>query len=317
MRRISIPVSLFTLVLAMGLTAAQVPQLITHQGKLLGGTGQPVADGSYLMEFRFYDACTGGAVLLTDVHAAVQTKDGIYSVLLGGGNITAGVESNLLGVFKNHATVCVGTKVGTDSEMQPRQQIGSSAFALNAAALNGRTADQISSDSSPVGSIIIWPSDVAPVGWLLCDGATYNAQNDPSFQALFGIIGTSFGGTNNTNFSVPDLRGRFPLGQDDMGGTAAGRVSNPQAAGVGGSAGEERHLLTSVESGLPSHNHSLEQTSSGPSGTANVALKGAGLTDPPWVGVMGSTRTSTVSSDAAQPHNIMPPYLTLNYIIKR
>ena len=66
--------------LAFTVGLCQVPPSVSYQGKLLDASGSPVVDGAYAMEFRFYDACTGGALLLTDSHPGVQTKDGIYSV---------------------------------------------------------------------------------------------------------------------------------------------------------------------------------------------------------------------------------------------
>ena len=85
-------ICLLTRTLAGVAAQAQIPQLLSYQGKLLDGVGAPVPDGSYAMEFRFYDDCDAGNLLLTDSHAAVQTRDGIYSVLLGGGTLTPGVE---------------------------------------------------------------------------------------------------------------------------------------------------------------------------------------------------------------------------------
>jgi len=129
-RRIDLPVVLAVFMLTA--LSAGVPALISHQGRLLDDAGQPVADALYSMEFRIYDACSGGNLLLTDSHD-VETRNGIYSVLLGGGTLTPGIESGLLGVFENHSMVCLGTTVGTDSEMQPRQQIVSAGFALKSA----------------------------------------------------------------------------------------------------------------------------------------------------------------------------------------
>jgi len=116
-----------------GSALAQVPELLSYQGKLLDNMGAPVADGNFAMEFRFYDACSGGNLLLTDAQAAVATVDGIYNVLLGSGALIAGVESDLVSVFSNHDLVCVGIQIESDSEMVPRQQIVSSGYAMRSA----------------------------------------------------------------------------------------------------------------------------------------------------------------------------------------
>lgn len=128
---------LVVLALAAGLVQAQIPQLLSYQGKLLDDAGVPVADGVYTMEFRFYDACSGGNLLLTDTQVAVETRDGIYGVLLGGGTLTSGLEPDLLSVFGNHDLICLGVTVEDDVEMIPRQQIVSSGFALRSAVADG------------------------------------------------------------------------------------------------------------------------------------------------------------------------------------
>ncbi|RYZ37101.1 MAG: phage tail protein, partial [Myxococcaceae bacterium] len=59
-----------------------------------------------------------------------------------------------------------------------------------------------------LGQIIMFGGDFAPRGWALCNGALLPiAQN----QALFAILGTTYGGNGTTTFALPDLRGRFPM----------------------------------------------------------------------------------------------------------
>jgi microcystin-dependent protein len=64
----------------------------------------------------------------------------------------------------------------------------------------------------PSGMVIQYTGTTAPTGWLLCNGATYNATLNPIYQSLYNVIGNQFGGTNNTNFKVPDYRGAFLRG---------------------------------------------------------------------------------------------------------
>ncbi len=76
----------------------------------------------------------------------------------------------------------------------------------------------------PIGSILAYSGASAPTGWVLCDGA---AISRTTYATLFAAIGTSFGtGDGSTTFNVPDLRGRVLVGKDDMGGTAASRVTS-------------------------------------------------------------------------------------------
>lgn len=151
------------------------------------------------------------------------------------------------------------------------------------------------------GEIKIWTSDAVPDGWQLCDGTAISRADN---EELFDVIGTAYGvGDGSTTFNVPDLRGRVPLGQDDMGGSSADRVTNTQADTLGGSEGAEDHTLT--ESEMPSHTHSYQT----PVWTASGASGGSTFTKTTTATVTGST-----GGDGA--HNNMQPYLTVNYIIK-
>ena len=71
-------------------------------------------------------------------------------------------------------------------------------------------------------------------------------------KALFGVIGEAYGvGNGNTTFHLPDLRGRFPLGLDNMGGTSADVVTAAEADSLNGSGGAETHTLTIDEMRRP------------------------------------------------------------------
>ena len=101
------------------------------------------------MIFKFYDAATAGALLLTDRHVAgndsVAVSAGLYSVLLGGGEIVAGVESNLWNVFLNHPEVYLGVSIGAEPEMTPRlllTRAPCAARADDALTLGGKSATQ-------------------------------------------------------------------------------------------------------------------------------------------------------------------------------
>jgi len=132
----------------------------------------------------------------------------------------------------------------------------------------------LDANAGMVGEIRIWSTASAPTGWLVCGG---QAVSRTIYAALFALIGTTYGvGDGATTFNVPDLRGRAPVGRDDMGGAAAGRVT---AAGsgiagtiLGAAGGSETHALTIAQ--LPAHAHS------GTTGTesASHAHAGAGTT---------------------------------------
>lgn len=92
-----------------------------------------------------------------------------------------------------------------------------------------------------------------PNGWLLCSG---QAVSRTTYADLFHLIGTTYGaGDGSTTFNVPDLRGRMILGNDNMGGTSANRVTDTAADGLGGTDGSATVALTEAQ--LASHDHSI------------------------------------------------------------
>ncbi len=105
----------------------------------------------------------------------------------------------------------------------------------------------------PVGAVMPYAAGSAPSGYLLCDG---QAVSRVTYVTLFALIGTTYGaGNGSTTFNVPDIRGRFPLGKDDMGGSSANRVTATEADNLGQASGAETHTLTAAE--LAAHPHPL------------------------------------------------------------
>lgn len=151
----------------------------------------------------------------------------------------------------------------------------------------------------PTGAILPYGGSSAPTGYLLCDGT---AINRTTYAALFAIISTSYGvGNGTTTFNLPDLRGRFPLGKDDMGGSSANRVTATEADNLGQASGAETHTLVIGE--IPSHNHG---GITGLAGSGSAQFSGGG----------SQLATAASSQGGGGAHNNMPPYQTVNYIIK-
>lgn len=96
-----------------------------------------------------------------------------------------------------------------------------------------------------LGEIRIFAGDFAPNGWMKCEGQVMSIQLN---QALFAILGTTYGGNGNTTFNLPDLRGRLPMGSGNGPGLTATLIGEQQGA-------ENTTLLTS---NLPPHNHNLQ-----------------------------------------------------------
>jgi len=156
----------------------------------------------------------------------------------------------------------------------------------------------IASLGTPTGAVIPFAGSSAPSGWFFCNGQELNRSTN---SALFNAIGTTFGeGDGSTTFAVPDLRDRFALGANSIGGSDAGRVDNFSTS-PGDSGGSDEHQLTEAE--MPSHNHSgLTNPTDAAGNKARASYES------------GDKNTGTTGGD--QAHNNMPPFLAMNYIIK-
>lgn len=159
---------------------------------------------------------------------------------------------------------------------------------------------------APTGVVLPFAGSAAPTGWLLCDGS---AVSRTTYADLFTALSTTYGvGNGSTTFNLPDLRGRVAGGKDNMGGTAASRLttagSGVDGATLGASGGAQTHTLTANQ--MPSHTHSYI-------GGANAAGTGT-------VGAAGQSANgytmATLGAGSDQAHNNTQPTLVLNYIIK-
>ena len=127
----------------------------------------------------------------------------------------------------------------------------------------------VQSEVMPAGVIMSYAGSSAPTGWLFAYGQTLNAVTNPQYQPLFNAIGNTYGGTNNTNFVVPDLRGRVAAGKDNMGGVAANRLTSGVSGITGttlGAAGGDQNMMQHSHS--IHHDHPAVNTGSGTNTTA-------------------------------------------------
>ena len=152
----------------------------------------------------------------------------------------------------------------------------------------------------PIGSIVMWPGDTAPEGWLLCNGATYKRTE---YLNLSNVIGFKYGGTKDI-LKVPNLQARFPLG-------ASSKYS------LGDTGGES--TVTLNEQQIPEHKHQLKEmlsAKSSGSGWLGVNLNGGGSGKMENFVSPNNVYPTTENTGGGQPHNNMPPYLVVNFIIK-
>ena len=170
-----------------------------------------------------------------------------------------------------------------------------------------------------IGQIEIFAFGYPPSGWAQCSGQLLPINQN---QALFSVLGTTFGGDGRTTFALPDLRSRVPMGQ------GAGPGLTPRQVGEKG--GEERHTLTIAET--PLHTHAIN-TISKPSLTNNVDVPTNTVALAKTTGTNKDNNTITVNiyaADAApnqqmaqaalgnvggQSHSNMMAYLGVNICI--
>ena len=192
----------------------------------------------------------------------------------------------------------------------------------------------------PIGTILPYAGGQVPYGYLLCDGSEVERTR---YSDLFDIVGTRYNGiaplVGINTFRLPDLRGRFPLGRDNMdngltvpnslggfvdaGGGNVDRVEGIEPDNLGSSSGQSVASLTTDN--LPEHTHSLKA----PSGQQYYTVRDDSST-PLDVGSklsIGGTTPTTLqylpysggvetSKPLGQAFSIINPFLTLNYIIR-
>jgi microcystin-dependent protein len=160
-----------------------------------------------------------------------------------------------------------------------------------------------------IAEIRMFAGNFAPRGWALCNGQLLAIQQN---VALFSLLGTTYGGNGQTTFALPNLQGSAPI--------HPGQGSGLSPYSLGQTGGESAVSLISTE--MPSHTHTASATATpgdnpDPDGRVwgvaavarGTAMYSAGPTDT----FMGPQALSM--SGGSQPHNNMPPYLVLNFII--
>ena len=187
----------------------------------------------------------------------------------------------------------------------------------------------------PLGGMLPYVGSSAPnTAFALPFG---QAISRTTYATLFSLISTTFGiGDGSTTFNLPDLRGRSIFGLDNMGGSAASRITvaggNTDGTSLGGAGGAQNHTLTTAE--MPSHTHTATVTDPGhthslspainrnlskTSIAADEAVSSNASTGSGAISVASATTGITVSNANAgsgNAHTIMPPYMVLPFILR-
>lgn len=148
-----------------------------------------------------------------------------------------------------------------------------------------------------LGEVRLFSFGIVPRGWAMCNGQLLSINQ---YQALFSLLGTTYGGNGQTTFALPNLQGSVPIAQGN-------------GIGLGQAGGEAAHTLITNE--MPLHSH-LASGSSQPANQASpvgndwASFAANAYTTAPN-GVMGPS--AITSAGGSQPHPNMQPYLTVNY----
>lgn len=174
-----------------------------------------------------------------------------------------------------------------------------------------------------IGEIRAFAGNRVPFGWALCDGKKLPIKDN---EALFNLLGTTWGGDGLNNFALPDLRGRLPVG--------SGQGKDLHMRTLGEQGGEEEVRLTGGQ--LPPHKHTLRATNVpadtnepgnsvmfATAASPDAAANRGGL---PYINKMTNVKdavknvlkedtVSTLLFTQSQPHPNLMPALSINYII--
>lgn len=150
-----------------------------------------------------------------------------------------------------------------------------------------------------LGEIRIVSFNFAPKGWALCNGQLLPINQ---YQALFSLLGTTYGGNGVQNFQLPNYQARMPV-----------HFGNGYVQGQ--SSGEPTHTLIQTE--MPLHTHSAVGVTTNASSASASGNAWAASGENPYAASPNVQMSPSVLTKAggSQPHDNMPPYLTLNFVI--
>ncbi|WP_460832188.1 phage tail protein [Lysobacter humi (ex Lee et al. 2017)] len=164
-----------------------------------------------------------------------------------------------------------------------------------------------------LAQVLLVPFQFAPRGYASCNGQLLPINQN---QALFSLLGTQYGGNGQTNFALPDMRGRTPMSYS----SSVDAGWNGSIATIGERAGAESVTLAPGQ--VPSHAHAMQGTTAAgtsrlPGGRVPATSVSTGTAVPvygtgPAVGLTG---VGTTGPATAQPHVNMQPYTVLNFCI--
>ncbi|MBU1737103.1 MAG: hypothetical protein KKG35_03105 [Proteobacteria bacterium] len=209
MKRAFVALMTLAMVLMLTVTAGAVPNLISYQGILNDGGGNPISS-TVSITFKIYDVPSGGTELWGETQS-VQASNGIFNVQLGS------IHPLASSVFQTD-TLYLGIQVGADPEMVPRQQLMTGGYSQKAAL--------VEETISPIGAVMAWMKSMPgvpslPEGWVECGGQTLvdvdsplNGQVIPDLNGqnrfLRGAVGSGLsGGATSHGHNIGHVNTQF------------------------------------------------------------------------------------------------------------
>tara|TARA_R100001086_G_scaffold87122_4_gene42590 strand:+ start:2993 stop:4315 length:1323 start_codon:yes stop_codon:yes gene_type:complete len=161
----------------------------------------------------------------------------------------------------------------------------------------------------PIGAVLPHFGTVVPAGFLLCDGREISRT---TYQELFAVIGIAYGTpSGSSTFLIPDLRGRIPIGLDNMGGTFANVLDDYWSIVVGGTGGAQSVTLDISQ--LPGHTHT--KTDRYFAGGSGGSLRGVAVPETD-AATLYSTPNDTGSAGGGGSHGNLQPSIFINWIVR-
>ena len=149
-----------------------------------------------------------------------------------------------------------------------------------------------------IGEIRLVGFNFAPSGWGLCDGSLLPISQ---YEALFNLIGTTYGGDGQSTFALPDLRSRVPMHAGN--GFVIGESFGQEAVSINGES-------------MPRHNHAVQTSGTATSNSPASHVPAVAAQSMYAVANTSAMGTgSLTATGGSQPHNNIQPYLAMNYAI--
>ncbi len=177
------------------------------------------------------------------------------SIVNGDIDSNANIELTKLAALSSHSRALTSDSSGTITE----SSVTSTELSYVSGVTSGLQAqiNAVGAGTIPAGSMMPYAGSTEPSGWIFSYGQSLVRAD---FAALFTAIGTTYGAADGTHFNTPDMRGRLAAGRDNMGGSAASRLTSTSMSTdgntLGATGGTQTHTLLTAE--MPSHGHTQD-----------------------------------------------------------